>query len=271
MSEPSNLAFAGNLVMDLEVERPEFVVIEGVDSVERHGNCFRIEKNNAFVNTGLNILLDRLFALSGPPAAVGYIGIDCDVTAVTAATAYLRGASAATFPNTTTGAISAAAATFTVASATGIIAGQGFTIQAGGGTVETGVVASIAGTTITPALPITYSHSSGTRIDFIGQIIKALGSGGAAATSRTAQTVTAGASFTNADFATPASPTSANAIFKINKIGLLNTATDAGTGLIDVIGGTGGTAPYNKSFSVDFTNAGTFTLTPQIAVTAQAA
>lgn len=181
--------------MDLEVEFPELVVIEGADAVNYFGsNGIRIEKDNAFVNTGLNILLDRLFGLGTPPGAVSHIGVSSNTTAVTAATVFLNGASGGAAANT---------------------------------------------------------------------IIKALGSGGAPATSRTNQTVTAGASFTNADFT--------SGVFIINKVGLLNTSTDAGTGLIDVIGGTGGTAPYNKTFSVDFTNAGTFTLTPQIAVTAQAA
>lgn len=80
---------------------------------------------------------------------------------------------------------------------------------------------------------------------------------------RTAQTVTGGATFANADFT--------SGVFVQNKIGFLNTSTDAGTGLIDVIGGTGGSAPYNRTFSLDLTNAGTFSETAQIADTASAA
>lgn len=80
------------------------------------------------------------------------------------------------------------------------------------------------------------------------------------AASRSAQTVTAGATFANADFTA--------GVFAVAKIGLLTTSTDAGTGLVDVIGGTGGSAPYNKTFALDLSNAGTFSYTAQIAVTA---
>lgn len=89
-------------------------------------------------------------------------------------------------------------------------------------------------------------------------IIKAI----SPAASRTGQTVTAGATFVNADFTA--------GVFAWNKIGMLTTSTDAGTGLVDVIGGTGGTAPYNKTFTVDLSNAGTFSVVAQIAVTATA-
>lgn len=89
-------------------------------------------------------------------------------------------------------------------------------------------------------------------------IIKAI----SPAATRSSQTVTGGATFANADFT--------SGVFVINKVGFLTTSTDAGTGLIDVIGGTGGSDPYSRTFSVDFTNAGTFTLIPQIALTAVA-
>jgi hypothetical protein len=48
-----------------------------------------------------------------------------------------------------------------------------------------------------------------------------------------------------------------NAAFPYRKIGFLNTSTDAGTGLADVIGG-GGVAPYDKPFFIDLTGAGTW-------------
>lgn len=89
-------------------------------------------------------------------------------------------------------------------------------------------------------------------------IIKAI----SPAATRTNQTVTGGATFTNADFT--------SGVFVWNKIGLLTTSTDAGTGLVDVIGGTGGASPYNRTFVLDLTGAGSFTVTAQIAVTAQA-
>lgn len=90
------------------------------------------------------------------------------------------------------------------------------------------------------------------------QIIKAI----SPAATRTNQTTTGGATFANADFT--------SGVFVINKIGLLNTATDAGTGLIDVIGGTAGSSPYNRTFVLDLTGAGTFSATLQVAVTAVA-
>lgn len=77
-----------------------------------------------------------------------------------------------------------------------------------------------------------------------------------------AQTATAGATFTNADFP--------GGLFVWNKVGLLSTSTDTDGGLVDVIGGTGGTAPYARTFSADYTNVGQFVVTPQIAVTATA-
>lgn len=82
--------------------------------------------------------------------------------------------------------------------------------------------------------------------------------------SRSAQTTTytVGSAFVNADFT--------SGVFVWNKVGLLNTSTDAGTGLIDVIGGTGGSSPYNRAFSLDLTAAGTFSVTLAIAVTATA-
>lgn len=89
-------------------------------------------------------------------------------------------------------------------------------------------------------------------------IIKAI----SPAAARTAQTVTGGATFVNADFTA--------GVFIWNKIGFVLTSTDAGTGLVDVIGGTGGTSPYNKTFVLDLTGAGSFTVTAQIAVTASA-
>ena len=91
------------------------------------------------------------------------------------------------------------------------------------------------------------------------QIIKAI----SPAATRSSQTVTGGATFANADFT--------SGVFVINKLGFLTTSTDAGTGLVDVIGGTGGVSPYNRTFVLDLTGAGTFSATLQIAVTAAAA
>jgi hypothetical protein len=77
---------------------------------------------------------------------------------------------------------------------------------------------------------------------------------------------TAGASFTQADVT-----------WAVNKMGLANAATDAGvttagaiSGVWDIIGGTGGSSPYNQAFSADYTGSTSFTLTPSIVVTAAA-
>ena len=67
--------------------------------------------------------------------------------------------------------------------------------------------------------------------------------------SRTGRIVSGEATFTNA-----------NANFAYRKIGYLSTSTDAGTGLIDVIGG-GGSTPYNQSFNLDLTGALTWSAT----------
>lgn len=177
---------SGLLVATIECEHPDRVVLEGVKVrgsklwTPTGEGRFRatVSRRNAFVNTGLNITLDRLFGLGTPPDAVGYIGASSDNTAVTAATTTL------------------------------------------GGTVS----------------------------------IKAF----SPAASRSGQTVTAGATFTQDDIA-----------FAIRKVGLLNTSTDAGTGLIDVIGGSG-SSPYDKPLTIDLTSAGTFSLTLQVQVTAAA-
>jgi hypothetical protein len=188
----SSISKTGILTLTATVQYPHKVEASGdiVEWIDRGEGLLRVVHHNAYVNSGLNISLDRAFGISGPPAAIGFIGVSSDSTAVTATATFLNGVAGGTAANT---------------------------------------------------------------------IIKAI----SPAASRTNQTVTAGATFANADFT--------SGVFIVNKVGLLNTATDAGTGLIDVIGGSGGTTPYNKTFSVDFTNAGTFSLTPQIAVTATAA
>jgi hypothetical protein len=79
------------------------------------------------------------------------------------------------------------------------------------------------------------------------------------------QSVTGGATVTDADFT--------SGIFIVNKVGfkLSNTLPEPDGDLVDVIGGSGGSAPYNKTFTVDFVNAAPFSYTAQIKVTAVAA
>lgn len=122
-----------------------------------------------------------------------------------------------------------------------------------GGTAIGHIGVSSDNTAVTAATVYLNGASAGTAAN---TIIKAI----SPAATRSAQTTTAGATFVNADFT--------GGLFIWYKIGLLNTATDAGTGLVDVIGGSGGSSPYNRTFTLDLTNAGTFSVTAQIAVTA---
>ncbi len=77
--------------------------------------------------------------------------------------------------------------------------------------------------------------------------------------------VTAGATFANADFF--------NSVpFVWAKIGFTlavpaSNANEVDGNLVNVLGGTGGSAPYNKTFSLDLSNAGTFSVVAQFAVT----
>lgn len=99
--------------------------------------------------------------------------------------------------------------------------------------------------------------------------IRALASGvGAAATTRSGNTVTCSAGWEPPDFST---------VFSITKVGLLNTSTDAGDdtvptvqGIMNIIGGTGGAAPYNEPFTIDLRNVSDFDLTLQQQITGQA-
>ena len=81
--------------------------------------------------------------------------------------------------------------------------------------------------------------------------------------------VTGGATFTNADFLS-------STWFPAYKIGLVlavpaSNANEVDGNLVCVIGGTGGTAPYNRTFSLDLSGAGSSTVTAQIAITSAAA
>lgn len=183
MYKIDRLGMSGLLVATVAVpEHEEHRVRLQAMNVKRLGRGrWRLQHRNGVVNTGLNIALDRLFGISGPPAAISNIALSSSTATVTAATTTL------------------------------------------GGTVSF--------KTISPAA------------------------------SRTNQVVTAGATWTEADSPGPKT-------FVVTKVGLLNTATDAGTGLLDVIGGTGGSAPFNQPFTIDLTNVTTFSLVMQIQLTA---
>lgn len=78
-----------------------------------------------------------------------------------------------------------------------------------------------------------------------------------------ANAISGGMSFTQAD------ATGGTNFWPISRVGLLNVAPSTNLGLIDVIGNNASQAdPYSRTFSVDFSSAGTFTLNPQITVTA---
>lgn len=96
------------------------------------------------------------------------------------------------------------------------------------------------------------------------------------ATGRASKTVTntvaAGTSILSC---TSASFTQADISWVINKMGVGNVSTDPGTttpgaisGIWDIIGGTGGTSPFNQPFSMDFTGSTAFTLSPILTITA---
>lgn len=76
-------------------------------------------------------------------------------------------------------------------------------------------------------------------------------------TSRTNQTVHADQTWTQADVS-----------WAITKIGLLSSS--AATDVCNIIGGTGGSAPYNEPFTIDLTSIATWSLTMGIDVTATA-
>jgi hypothetical protein len=98
---------------------------------------------------------------------------------------------------------------------------------------------------------------------------QALGAGvGAAATSRSGNTVTCSSGWEPGDFST---------VFSITKVGLSTNAADSGDdtvptvqGVVNIIGGTGGAGVYNEPFTIDLTTVSDFDLTLQQQITAQA-
>lgn len=74
---------------------------------------------------------------------------------------------------------------------------------------------------------------------------------------------------------TSANFTQADVSFAIAKMGVGNVSTDPGTttagaisGIWDIIGGTGGTTPFNQAFTMDYTGSTSFTLSPVITISA---
>lgn len=197
-NKQDTIGISGLLTVRIELppEERKLAVLRGM-KIEMDRDGFYVgTRPNAFTNLGLHYVLDRIFNINTPSAAITHLAITDDSQTVTAATLLIN--------------------------------------PAGGGTNAT---------------------------------FKALATGvGATATSRTTETVTASAGFTKAD-----------ANFVIAKVGLSRASTDAGddtvptvNGVINIIGGTAGTSPYNEPFTIDLTNVSAFNLTFFLDVTAQA-
>lgn len=95
----------------------------------------------------------------------------------------------------------------------------------------------------------------------------ASGGTGAPSTTRSAETVSCGARWDKSG-----GTNNFNAVF--NKTGLFNTSTDAGDdttptveGVMNIIGGTGGSSPYNEPFSIDLTALAAYTVIIQQDIT----
>lgn len=140
------------------------------------------------------------------------------------------------------------------------------------GTVVAGIGVGVNNTVVTVNTRFLNGATAGLNGAVTGQTvsIKAISPAATIVTdgSSVVQIVTGGATWTEADFF--------NSIaFVWNKIGLTlavpaSNASEVDGNLVDVIGG-GGSAPYNKSFGLDFSNAAPFSQTGQIAVTGSAA
>lgn len=111
---PGSIQIGGVLHMEGRVPRGQEhdVVLRGVEGrrvdyglgtlYERDGTPYETDcafisayRPNAFVNLGLEITLDRLFGLNGPPGAISHIGTTDDQTAVTATTTQIDAGNAA--------------------------------------------------------------------------------------------------------------------------------------------------------------------------------
>ena len=215
------LAFNGSLVMFATCEHPEnaivghdsqgsFDFLEGKDAlssappwmrdaVKRDGHLMVLAEPNGFVMNGLNVALNLLFGVGGPPLAIATLIVAKSSTAVAVTdTSILGGATAPVFSGDTQNAFSKVLAT----------------------------PAPVATTTGITTVGMTFTQAD-------------LNGGGAAAS-----------------------------FWPINRIGLTNVAAATNGGLIDVIGNVAAQAdPYSRTFSVDFSSAGTFTMNPQITIT----
>lgn len=221
MNRLDGIALDGSMTMFGACEHPENVIIE-VDhkgtydyiegtaalneappwmqtAVRKHGHLIVVHEPNGFVSNGLDVVLNRAFAVSGPPAEIKTLIVAKSSTAVASTdTSILGGTTAPVFSGATQNALSKA---------------------------------------LTAPAPAAASSNA----------------------------ISGGMSFTQADVNASASAT----FWPINRVGLLNVAASTNLGLIDIIGNNASQAdPYSRTFSVDFSAAGTFTLNPSITITA---
>ncbi len=212
------LSYAGSLTIYGACQRPENVIIEhnreaeGLflegrdalneappwmkDEVRKYGHLIVLHEKNGFVSNGLDIALNLLFGVSGPPSKIQSLIVAKSATNVASTdTSILGGSTAPVFSGGTQNAIS-----------------------------------------------------------------KLLTAPAPAAAS--ANAISGGMSFADTDV------TGGSNFWPLNRVGLVNVAASTNLGLVDVIGnGASQANPYSRTFSVDFSSAGTFTLNPQITIT----
>lgn len=220
MSKLDTLSVEGSLTILGACEHPENVLIQ-IDSegeyeffegksalseappwmkeaVARHGHMMVIHEPNGVVSNGLDIMLNRLFGVGGPPDEILSLIVAKSSTPVSPTdTSILGGTTAPVFSGPSQNALSK--------------------------TMDAPAPAPAVNNKITGGINIVETD------------------------------VDSGASAT---------------FWPINRIGLVNVAPSTNLGLFDVIGNEPGQSdPYSRTFSVDFSGGGEFTLNPAISIT----
>ncbi|MEO7398241.1 MAG: hypothetical protein ABIW84_06735 [Ilumatobacteraceae bacterium] len=164
--------------------------------LEKYGHLMVLHEPNGFVSNGLDVTLNRLFGVSGPPAVAQCVIVAKSSVAVASTdTSILGGATAPVFTTASQNAFS-----------------------------------------------------------------KVFGNPAASAAASNA--ITVGIDIADTDI------TGAANFWPMNRVGLVNVAAATNLGLLDVIGNTAAQGvPYSRTFSIDFSAAGTFTLNPRITIT----
>lgn len=98
MSHDDRIGIKGRLTARIWTPDPDAAVIEGLEVARRwfwddevRTWATLLERDNAFLNQGLQAILDRYANIGGPPAAPTRIGVSSDNLAVTAATTTFGG------------------------------------------------------------------------------------------------------------------------------------------------------------------------------------